>query len=154
MAEEVRAKDGYPTFLGDSTLLQFVDPDDVLGAWVATIDGDVVGNVLLRTRSAPASGRQAAEALGVPETELAFVARLLVAPRARRIGVATRLLDVAVACARELGRTPVLDVVEGDGGAVALYEATGWRRIGEHLLTTRSGLQLPVAVYAAPDARA
>lgn len=150
IAEEVQALDGYPSFLGDSTLRQFVDPPDAIGAWVAELDGAVVGNVLLRERSAPTSAQLAAEALGVEASRLAFVARLLVAPAARRRGVASALLEATRRRARELGRALVLDVVEHDGGGVALYDATGWRRLGRHTLTTRSGLELPVAVYAAP----
>ncbi len=150
IAEEIRERDGYPSFLGDSTLRQFVDPEDALGAWVAERDGDVVGNVVLRTRSAPASSKLAAEALGTEPSELAFVARLLVAPRARRGGLARALLDAALSHGAHLGRAVVLDVVEDDRAAVALYDATGWRRLGQHTVMLRSGVELPVAVYGAP----
>ena len=82
----------------------------------------LVGNVMLRPRSAPPSVELAADALGVAPDRLGFVARLMVAPRARRRGVARQLLDVAVGGARRLGRVPVLDVVTSDAAAVALYE--------------------------------
>jgi ribosomal protein S18 acetylase RimI-like enzyme len=141
VAEQVRALDGYPTFVGDDGLARFVDPDDALAAWVAVDDADgVVGMVALRPRSAPQSSVIAAKALEV-------------APRARRQGVAHALLDAAVATGRQLGRVLVLDVVTSDTSAIALYDASGWRRLGGHSLTLRDGRELDVVVYAAPEDR-
>jgi ribosomal protein S18 acetylase RimI-like enzyme len=154
VAEQVRALDGYPTFVGDDGLARFVDPDDALAAWVAVDDADgVVGMVALRPRSAPQSSVIAAKALEVGEDQLGFVARLEVAPRARRQGVAHALLDAAVATGRQLGRVLVLDVVTSDTSAIALYDASGWRRLGGHSLTLRDGRELDVVVYAAPEDR-
>ncbi|HTX62108.1 MAG TPA: GNAT family N-acetyltransferase [Acidimicrobiales bacterium] len=150
IAEEVKALDDYPSFLGDGTLRGFVDPEDAMGAWVATIDDLVVGNVLLRSRSAPVSSELATAALGVEASDLAFVARLMVAPSARRRGVARALLEAATCAAQARGRTVVLDVVEHDAAAIALYESCGWRSLGHRVLTTRSGVELPISVYAAP----
>jgi ribosomal protein S18 acetylase RimI-like enzyme len=150
LARQVYDTDGYPSFLGDSGLERFIAPQDALASWVATIDDQVVGMVTLRPHSAPASGSLAAAALGVDEARLGFVARLEVAPSARRCGVARALLDTVVADARRRGLVAVLDVVLHDGGAVALYDASGWRRLGEHDLELRDGRHLPVAVYAAP----
>lgn len=150
IAVEVHALDGYPSFLGDGGLREFLMPTDAFDAWVAVLDGDVVGHVVLRPSSAPASASLAASELGVDVHSLAFVARLLVAPRARRRGVAGALLDHAVADARRRGHVPVLDVVRRDAGALALYEARGWRRLGGYDHTMRNGAALPLAVYAAP----
>ena len=54
------------------------------------------------------------------------------APRARRRGVARGLLEVVVQPRRSaVGRFAVLDVLARDASAIALYEASGWRRLGE-----------------------
>jgi len=148
LATEVQRTDGYPSFLGDGTLTTFVTPDDALGAWVAERNGVLVGYVALRPRSAPASATLAAEALGVPMEGLGFVARLMVPPSARRLGVGRHLLDVAANAARRRDLVPVLDVVSDDASAVALYEARGWRRLGRHLVTLRDGRELPIQVFA------
>jgi GNAT superfamily N-acetyltransferase len=150
VAKEVHALDGYPSFLGEGTLRDFLQPDDAVGAWVALLDGDVVGHVVLRPTSAPPSAALAATELDLDVDRLAFIARLLVAPRARRRGVAGALLDHAAADARARGHVPVLDVVTRDTGALALYEARGWRRLGSYELTLRNGDALSLAVYAAP----
>jgi ribosomal protein S18 acetylase RimI-like enzyme len=151
MAEEVYTEDGYPSFLGESGFRRFVDPDDAISAWVATITERVVGMVTLRPRSAPESGALAARELGVDERQLGFVARLEVAPSARRRGIARALLDAAVEEAGRRRLTVVLDVVGHDTSAIALYDASGWRRLGDHDLELRDGRHLPVVVYAAPS---
>lgn len=151
IAIEVHELDGYPNFLGDGDLRRFLQPDDTIGAWVAELDGEVAGQVVLRTSSAPQSADLAAVRIGVGRDELAFIARLLVAPRARRRGCATSLLDVAVRRARDLGKVPVLDVIQKDRKAIALYDALGWQRLGEQHVTSRDGTrEFHLAVYAAP----
>lgn len=150
LAAEVHRVDGYPSFLGDGGFDRFVDPEDALGTWVATLDGDVVGNVALRPRSAPSSVTAAEHALGVPASGLGFVARLMVSPRARRRGIARRLLDTVEAEGRRRGLVPVLDVVTRDVAAIALYRASGWQDLGEHAFTMRNGEQLALQVFAKP----
>jgi GNAT superfamily N-acetyltransferase len=61
----------------------------------------------------------------------ADVSKMLVHRRARRRGVAERLLNTLEAKARELGRTTlVLDTVTGSE-ASRVYERLGWRRAGD-----------------------
>jgi GNAT superfamily N-acetyltransferase len=60
----------------------------------------------------------------------ADVAKMLVHRRARRQGVAARLLAAAEAAARAAGKTVlVLDTVTG-GDAERLYARAGWQRVG------------------------
>jgi ribosomal protein S18 acetylase RimI-like enzyme len=150
IAAAVHDVDGYPSFLGDDTFASFIAPPDALGAWVAANDEGIVGHVVLRPHSAPASATLAARELGVDPEQLGFVARLLVAPDARRRGVARRLLEHVVDEARQRRLLTVLDVVTRDLAAIALYDATGWRRLGSHTLSLRSGEKLDLLVYAAP----
>lgn len=151
IAAEVHELDGYPSFVGpDHTLRSFIAPDDALASWVAFEDGGVVGQVVLRPRSAPGSVVLAARALGVEVESLAFVARLLVAPRGRRRGIARALLECTVDEAHRLRRRTVLDVVTRDVAAIALYDASGWRRLGSHTMTLPSGELLDLHVYEEP----
>lgn len=150
LASAVHDADGYPSFLGEGTFATFVAPDDALAAWVATHDGAIVGNVVLRPRSAPGSVVLAASALGCAPEGLGFVSRLLVAPAARRRGLARALLNRVVEASVARGRRTVLDVVTRDVGAIALYEACGWRVLGDHTMSMRDGSTLNLVVYAAP----
>ncbi|WP_245621189.1 GNAT family N-acetyltransferase [Paraburkholderia ferrariae] len=60
----------------------------------------------------------------------ADIAKMLVSRRARRQGVAQRLMAAADAAAREAGKTVlVLDTVTG-GDAERLYQRAGWQRVG------------------------
>lgn len=59
------------------------------------------------------------------------IAKMLVHRRARRRGIAQRLMDAIDDAARDEGRTVlVLDTVTG-GDAERLYERAGWQRVGE-----------------------
>jgi GNAT superfamily N-acetyltransferase len=61
----------------------------------------------------------------------ADVAKMLVHRRARRRGIAQRLMDALDAEARREGKTVlVLDTVTG-GDAERLYDRAGWQRVGE-----------------------
>ncbi len=110
---------------------EFVVRGGELGAWVAEVDGDVVGHAALLH---PADGWEAeafTAAMGLPTERLATVSTLFVDPERRGLGLGTRLLDVAVAAARGLGRVPVLDVVQEHSPAADLYRRRGWRVVGE-----------------------
>jgi GNAT superfamily N-acetyltransferase len=61
----------------------------------------------------------------------ADLAKMLVAPRARRRGLGAALMRAAENAAREAGKTLlVLDAVTGDDGA-RLYERLGWVKVGD-----------------------
>ncbi|WGG52270.1 GNAT family N-acetyltransferase [Rugamonas sp. DEMB1] len=61
----------------------------------------------------------------------ADIAKMLVHRRARRNGVAQRLMEGIDAAARDAGKSVlVLDTVSG-GDAERLYERAGWQRVGE-----------------------
>lgn len=82
-------------------------------------DGQILGTVQL--------------VLAVPENQphRADVAKMLVHRRARRRGVAQRLMQAVETTAREEGRTLlVLDAVT-DGDAARLYARAGWQRVGD-----------------------
>jgi GNAT superfamily N-acetyltransferase len=61
----------------------------------------------------------------------ADIAKMLVHRRARRNGVARRLMEAIDVAARDAGKSVlVLDTVSG-GDAERLYERVGWQRVGE-----------------------
>jgi GNAT superfamily N-acetyltransferase len=71
--------------------------------------------------------------LATPENQphRADVAKMLVHRRARRRGVAERLMQAVESVARDEGRTVlVLDTVSGSA-AERLYTRAGWQRVGE-----------------------
>jgi GNAT superfamily N-acetyltransferase len=150
LLEAVHASDGYPVNMPAEPSRFFVLPD-MLGAWVAESDDRINGHVALRSSSSAPVLELASEATGVEASCLAVVARLFVAPWARRQGVGRALLSAAAGLAWELGRRPILDVVRGAGGAVALYEAAGWRRAGEVCVTFSDGHAMNELVYIAME---
>lgn len=129
LAVAVHRLDGYPPRQAHD-LRTFLASPGALGAWVASRDGDIVGHVALHPNSSPEVITVARRETGREYEQFGVVARLLVAPEARRAGVATTLLDTAVTAAREQGRLPILDVASHLTAAIGLYEHTGWTRLG------------------------
>jgi GNAT superfamily N-acetyltransferase len=105
MLREVRLANGYPT-KWPADPRAWLDRPEFDQAWVATSSpGVTVGHVAVQ------KGRE--------------VTRLFVAPAARRLGVASALLDHVSIWA---GGRLILKVVDKPrSAAVAFYESTGWR---------------------------
>ncbi|MFF4266099.1 GNAT family N-acetyltransferase [Streptomyces virginiae] len=126
---EVHERDGYPVNWPVHPA-DWLSQPALLAAWVAELDGRIVGHIGLSRGeaddAAPAlwSGRE-----GVSSAAAAVVGRLFVAPAARGHGIGALLMERAVREARERARHPVLDVVASDTSAVALYERLGWERL-------------------------
>jgi ribosomal protein S18 acetylase RimI-like enzyme len=106
---------GYPTnWPADPA--QWLRPSGILRAWVAaTGDIPVAGHVILMQ---PLPGERSAE-----------VSRLFVAPAARRLGVASALLETAIRSAVANDLDLFLDVTDHLEGARALYQRAGFRLI-------------------------
>jgi len=149
VAEAVRAADGYPKYF-DGDFHAFVASADALAAWVADVDGEIAGHVALHSRTLPAVMALAARELGLAEDRLAVVARLFVAPERRGRGLGAGLMGAAAGEARRQGRWPVLDVLTEYRGAVALYDALGWRRLGVARTVLENGSEFVEFVYAHP----
>ena len=151
IAWETHALDGYPKY-PQADMETFVMNPSALHAWVAVADGEVVGHVALHPRSAPEVMEVARSATGLSDGELVVLARLLVAPHARRLGLGLALIDTALAEAAKLGRRVILDVVTEHTKAIALYERTGWRRVGEVEWLLPDGGPLHEYVYVSENA--
>ncbi|MGW3104764.1 GNAT family N-acetyltransferase [Streptomyces sp. NPDC001100] len=148
---EVHAHDGYPVNWPDRPG-EWLTHGPSLGAWVAELEGRLVGHVCL----APAGEDDLAPVLwgertGVPSGTTAVVGRLFVAPEARGHRIGALLIGRAVREARRHGLHPVLDVVTTDTAAAALYERLGWELLAT--VEQRWSPQQTVAVscYAAPS---
>ncbi|HEV2370314.1 MAG TPA: GNAT family N-acetyltransferase [Acidimicrobiales bacterium] len=128
IAGQVRELDGYPSYLPDDDFHRFLTRPEPVGAWVAVVEGRVVGHVALNSESHAGVMAVIREA-GIDD-EVGVVARLLVDPAVRRLGMGGRLLEQATAEAVAQGQVPVLDVVVSAGPAIRLYRASGWQELG------------------------
>lgn len=151
LARRVHQLDGYPVYMPDDDFLAFVVSEQALDGWVAVDQEQVVGHVALHRRSSPGVVALAASRLGLQASEVGVVARLLVAPEQRRTGLGRRLLGHASDECRRRQLAPILDVVDGTGPAIALYEHAGWRHLGTVSFTLPDGSELTEHVYAAPN---
>ena len=108
--------------------------EKALAFWQGVADGVARGERLLLVAD-DASGAIAGTVqlvLAQPDNQphRADLAKMLVHRRARRLGLARRLLAAAEDCARAAGKTVlVLDTVTG-GDAERLYQQAGWQRVG------------------------
>ncbi|MBH1938854.1 GNAT family N-acetyltransferase [Streptomyces sp. AV19] len=148
---EVHRRDGYPVNWPDRPG-DWVAEAAALGAWVAELEGRVVGHVgLSRSGEGDLAPGVWSERNGAGREQTAVVGRLFVAPGARGHGVGALLIGRAVREARGRGLQPVLDVVASDTAAAALYERLGWElmaTVGQQWGPRRT---VTVRCYAAPS---
>lgn len=123
---EVHQRDGYPVNWPDQPV-EWLSHASVWGAWVAELDGRVVGHVSLsRSGDGDLAPGLWSDRSGASRELTAVVSRLFVAPQARGHGFGALLIGRAMEEARGRGLHPVLDVVASDTAAAALYERLGW----------------------------
>jgi GNAT superfamily N-acetyltransferase len=135
-----------------------VDPTDWLSpprqrqAWVAVGNepDEIAGHVALNVAEGGSAVEVWTTGTDLPPDRLLVVSRLFVSVGFRRAGVARELLDHATAHAHGLHLQPVLDVLEADRAAIALYDNSGWQRIGSIMFSSRQGGPLPGYAYAGP----
>jgi GNAT superfamily N-acetyltransferase len=150
LALETHHHDGYPKYLPGDLRSFIVDPS-ALGGWVAESSGHIVGHVALHRRAAPEVMQAARAATGLDDEDIVMIARLLVAPAARRRGTGRMLLHWATDEAVRLRRRAVLDVVDEHRAAIALYERCGWRQVARVVWALPDGRPLHEFVYVAPE---
>lgn len=121
-----------------------------MSAWVAQCGGRIAGHVAVHGQSMPVVMAKAAAALDLGAAELGVVARLIVDPSQRRLGVGRALLEAGAEATRQQGRYPILDVATHYGAAIALYRSCGWHNAGEVTMVFGDGTELQSYVYIAP----
>ncbi|MEU5804763.1 GNAT family N-acetyltransferase [Streptomyces sp. NPDC047804] len=145
----VHESDGYPVE-GVEDPEGWLSPGGLLAAWVAELDGHVVGHVAINR---PQPGEEVArlwrEKSGADNSQFAVLARLFVSSEARKGSAGKHLMDAATAYARASGLRLVLEVLTKDAAAIRLYERLGWKRIGE-AVHTFGGKQVDAICFVAP----
>lgn len=139
---------------------QFIARADELAAWVAEIDGVVVGHVCVQSvrgeavthaHDDDALDRAWSRAHDRPVDQLATVSALFTALSARGKGAGGALLDTAVAWIRAQGLAPCLDVVQRHSVAKSIYEKRGWVTAGEARPPWLPDGEPPVVAMILPD---
>ncbi|MFD9568774.1 GNAT family N-acetyltransferase [Streptomyces sp. NPDC059982] len=148
---EVHHGDGYPADWPGSPA-RWLSPPALLGAWVAVErDGPPAGHITL-SRSGPgdAAPELWSRRTGAPAGAAAVIGRLFVSPADRGRGAGALLMGRAVRAAGERGLHPVLDVLDSDTAAAALYERLGWALLGTAEQRWSPTRTVTVRCYAAP----
>jgi GNAT superfamily N-acetyltransferase len=142
--------DAYPRYWPKDPAA-FIAPSYETAAWVAEHGDALVGHVAVHSALDHPTLPAAQRATGLPPQALAVVARLIVAPTARRHGLGEELLARASKHARLCGQRAVLDVTRDASGPIAMYESLGWSRLEPLTLILDNGIALAVWVYLSPD---
>ena len=144
----VHAADGYPDVWPPDPNA-FVATPDPLGAWVAEVSGQPVGQVLL---CSVGLGGGWGEVYGEGVTALAEIKRLFVSPSARGLGLAQQLMQVALEDAAQRNLRAVLQTLDSNHAARRFYEQGGWHLTGTVRADwTDTGGQHPdMLLYSAP----
>ena len=107
---------------------EWIDGTDVLAAYVAERDGEIVGHVAVTSVGLDtATELRWREITGHPVTALAGVGQLFVRPSFRGQGIGRSLVDAALADIRSRGLVPVLEVVTHESLAPTYAHGHGWR---------------------------
>lgn len=145
---QVHERDGYPVE-GVSDPIAWLAPSNLVQAWVAEVDGEVVAQVAL---SSPESGDiapQIARDAGIDQP-LLVLGRLFVSPSARGYRLGSTLTQTAHQFAHANGSRAVLDVMDKDAAAIRTYERLGWISLGQAEHHFGDGAAEPATAYIAP----
>ncbi|WP_406341428.1 GNAT family N-acetyltransferase [Streptomyces sp. NBC_00648] len=146
----VHSSDGYPVE-GVVDPHGWLDSPDVIRAWVAEVDGRVVGHVSINRPNGEEAVALWANQDGVSATQIAVLARLFVLPEARGNDAGGRLMAAATESAQADGQRLVLDVMAKDAAAIRLYERLGWSRIGTTSHAYGDGQSIEAICFVSPE---
>ncbi len=119
----VHGEDSYPLRWPDRPR-DFLDGPDVVDAWVAERQGEILGHVAVSLVTG--AGVHWRELTGHAPDEIALVSRLYVRSRVRGSGYGAALLQAASDDIRARGLVPVAEVVSANPSARRLFERQGW----------------------------
>ncbi|MFF1482854.1 GNAT family N-acetyltransferase [Streptomyces sp. NPDC058301] len=146
----IHASDGYPVE-GVDDPHGWLDSPKVIRAWIAALDGRVVGHVSINRPNGEEAVALWADQAGVPDTQIAVLARLFVLPEARGNDVGGRLMNAATTSAQMDGLRLVLDVMAKDAAAIRLYERLGWSHIGTTSHAYGDGQSIEAICFVSPE---
>lgn len=130
--EDSQPHTGYPSTwpLTRMTSRQFIAREGEVGAWVAVDEGRVVGHAAV-THPDPTDELTVhwVADTGRPTDELGLIGAVFIDHRLIGRGLGGALLDHCVAWVRARGWTPILDVLDEQATAKAIYQRRGWRSI-------------------------
>jgi len=149
---DVHTVDGYPLHWPAGPR-NWLTPASLLTAWVAAHEDVLVGHVALCSAVGDTAAPVWSAACDLPPEHIAAIAKLFVAPSARGRGLGAPLLTQACGEARSRRLRPALEVLDHDGGAIALYERMRWRRIATAPAPWAQASDTPVLLhyYIAPE---
>lgn len=148
----VHVTDGYPVE-GVSDPVGWLSPAGMVGAWVAEVDGRVVGHVAVgRGGAGEVAVRMWVERSGADPDQVGVLARFFVVPEARGLAAGTALVEAATADARARGVRLVLDVLTKDTAAIRLYRRLGWTELGPAVHRFASG-EVDALCFVSPEGR-
>ncbi|MER7779975.1 GNAT family N-acetyltransferase [Streptomyces sp. NPDC096191] len=151
MLTEVHGGDGYPVNWPECPSEWLMQPS-LLAAWVAELDGHVVGHIgLSRSGEGDAAPALWSRREGASIERTAVISRLFVSPTARGHGIGAHLMARAVEDAQQRALHPVLDVMASDTAAAALYERLGWTLLATVEQQWSPTQTVTVHCYAAPS---
>jgi len=147
---DVHATDGYPVE-GVADPVDWLKPAGLLNAWIAELDGQIVGHVAV---SEPHPGDDAArlwmEQSDDTAQDIAVLGRLFVKRSARGRSIGEQLARAAVTATARQNKRMVLDVMEKDQDAIRLYERLGLKRIGVATHHFGEGQETTAICYLVP----
>lgn len=150
LLRQVHARDGYPV-RWPTDPHGWLTPSNLIAAWVVERDGELAAHAVLRGAEGTAGADPLAAATGLPAEQIALIARLFVAPAARRAGLAGLLLERAATESSARHLLLALDVVGSHSAPIALYERAGWRRVATvPWKPAAGGDEQPLHCYVAP----
>lgn len=128
---------------------EFLKRPTELRAWVAELDGELVGHVALESVRDDPIGRSWAQAHNVTVDELRCVSVFFADISRSGQGIGSRLLATATDAALAEGY-PVLDVVAAHRIPIELYLSRGWRIIETTQAPWHPGTDLPIHLMILP----
>lgn len=144
----VHTSSGYPVE-GVSNPSSFINPPDLLKAWVTLHKDRIVGHVaILPTSPNNLTARIYAET-GGDVTKITSLGRLFVDPEVRGKGFGKSLVGAAEQWAKAEGLRLLLTVLEKDEVAKRMYEKLGWEILEKHVYNDGER-EHDAFVYASP----
>jgi ribosomal protein S18 acetylase RimI-like enzyme len=151
----VHTRDGYPVE-GVSDAAARLESPLTLAAWSSLFEVVLAGHVMLSEPGDNDASRLWRQRHHRQAGEVAVVGRLFVGPAQRGHGAGEARMKAAMAHATKLERAVVLDLMDKDRAAIALYERLGWHRLGSFEHRYAEGVESATAFErtASPRTRA